>query len=274
MGFFLFLQLMDSIEVKPIGFFDSGIGGTSIWKEVHQLLPNESTIYLADSKNAPYGQKSKEKIIEFSLKNTEILLNKNAKIIIVACNTATTNAISILRNKYDVPFIGIEPAIKPAGLITKTKKIGVLATQGTIQSDLFEQTSSSLDTTIEIIEQVGEGLVHLIEEGEINSTEMQNLLYKYLNPMIEENIDALVLGCSHFPYLISHIREIIGNKVKIIDSGSAVARQTRKVLTKLDILQKNNPKNNVTHEFYSNKNTKVLSELLNNKMVKILRKDF
>ena len=111
MGFFLFLQLMDSIEVKPIGFFDSGIGGTSIWKEVHQLLPNESTIYLADSKNAPYGQKSKEKIIEFSLKNTEILLNKNAKIIIVACNTATTNAISILRNKYDVPFIGIEPAL-------------------------------------------------------------------------------------------------------------------------------------------------------------------
>jgi len=265
---------MDSIEVKPIGFFDSGIGGTSIWKEVHQLLPNESTIYLADSKNAPYGQKSKEKIIEFSLKNTEILLNKNAKIIIVACNTATTNAISILRNKYDVPIIGIEPAIKPAGLITKTKKIGVLATQGTIQSDLFEQTSSSLDTTIEIIEQVGEGLVHLIEEGEINSIEMQNLLYKYLNPMIEENIDTLVLGCSHFPYLISHIREIIGNKVNIIDSGSAVAKQTRKVLTKLDILQKNNPNNNVTHEFYSNKNTKVLSELLNNEKVKIVRKDF
>ena len=159
-------------------------------------------------------------------------------------------------------------------MITKTKKIGVLATQGTIQSDLFEQTSSSLDTTIEIIEQVGEGLVHLIEEGEINSIEMRNLLYKYLNPMIEENIDALVLGCSHFPYLMSHIREIIGNKVNIIDSGSAVARQTRKVLTKLDILQKNNPKNNVTHEFYSNKNTKVLSELLNNKMVKIVRKDF
>ena len=117
-------------------------------------------------------------------------------------------------------------------------------------------------------------MVHLIEEGEINSIEMQNLLYKYLNPMIEENIDTLVLGCSHFPYLISHIREIIGNKVNIIDSGSAVARQTRKVLTKLDILQKNNPNNNVTHEFYSNKNTKVLSELLNNEKVKIVGKDF
>ena len=264
---------MDSIKDKPIGFFDSGIGGTSIWKEVHQLLPKESTIYLADSKNAPYGRKSKEKIIEYSLKNTEILLNNNAKVIIVACNTATTNAISILREKYDIPFIGIEPAIKPAGLITKTKKIGVLATQGTIQSDLFEQTSSNLDTTIEIIEQVGEGLVHLIEKGDIDSKQMQKLLYKYLNPMIEENIDALVLGCSHFPYLIPHIREIIGNKVNIIDSGSAVARQTREVLTKLGMIKKNHTKK-VTHEFYSNKSTKVLSELLNNKMVKVLRKDF
>ena len=263
---------MDSIEVKPIGFFDSGIGGTSIWKEVHQLLPNESTIYLADSKNAPYGQKSKEKIIEFSIKNTEFLLNKNAKIIIVACNTATTNAISILRKKYDIPFIGIEPAIKPAGLITKTKKIGVLATQGTIQSDLFEQTSSSLDTTIEIIEQVGEGLVDLIEKGEIESKQMQKLLYKYLNPLIEKNIDTLVLGCSHFPYLIPHIKDIIGNKIKIIDSGSAVARQTKKILTSLDILQNN--KNNFTHEFYSNKNTKILSELLNNKKVKLIKQHF
>jgi glutamate racemase len=271
-GFFYFYKLMNSIEDKPIGFFDSGVGGTSIWKEVHQLLPNESTIYLADSKNAPYGKKSKEKIIEFSIKNTEFLLNKNAKIIIVACNTATTNAISILRKKYDIPFIGIEPAIKPAGLITKTKKIGVLATQGTIQSDLFEQTSSSLDTTIEIIEQVGEGLVDLIEKGEIESKQMQKLLYKYLNPMIEKNIDALVLGCSHFPYLIPHIKDIIGNKIKIIDSGSAVARQTKKILTRLDILQNN--KNNLTHEFYSNKNTKILSELLNNKKVKLIKQNF
>ncbi len=271
-GFFYFYKLMNSIEDKPIGFFDSGVGGTSIWKEVHQLLPNESTIYLADSKNAPYGKESKEKIIEFSIKNTEFLLNKNAKIIIVACNTATTNAISILRKKYDIPFIGIEPAIKPAGLITKTKKIGVLATQGTIQSDLFEQTSSSLDTTIEIIEQVGEGLVDLIEKGEIESKQMQKLLYKYLNPMIEKNIDALVLGCSHFPYLIPHIKDIIGNKIKIIDSGSAVARQTKKILTRLDILQNN--KNNLTHEFYSNKNTKILSELLNNKKVKLIKQNF
>jgi glutamate racemase len=117
---------------NPIGLFDSGVGGTSIWKAINQLLPNESTIYLADSKNAPYGVKTKEEIIELSSKNTEYLLNRNAKLIVVACNTATTNAIKELRIKYDVPFIGIEPAIKPAALQSKTNVIGVLATQGTI----------------------------------------------------------------------------------------------------------------------------------------------
>jgi glutamate racemase len=125
---------------NPIGLFDSGVGGTSIWKEVHALLPNESTIYLADSKNAPYGQKSQDEIIALSIKNTELLLNNNCKIIIVACNTATTNAIKVLRATYDIPFIGIEPAIKPAALHTKTQKIGILATQGTLNSALFHQT--------------------------------------------------------------------------------------------------------------------------------------
>jgi len=190
---------MISSQNNPIGFFDSGVGGTSIWKEVHQLLPNEHTIYLADSKNAPYGEKTKEEIIQFSIKNTELLLNENAKIIVVACNTATTNAIAFLREKYTVPFIGIEPAIKPAGLVTKTKKIGILATQGTLNSELFEKTSATIDVSIKILEQVGEGLVNLIEEGEINSEEMNMLLKKYLNPMMKENIDALVLGCTHYP---------------------------------------------------------------------------
>ena len=120
-----------------IGLFDSGIGGTSIWKEIHQLLPNEDTIYLADSKNAPYGEKSKEEIIHLSCKNTEFLLNKNCKLIVMACNTATTNAIKELRAKYDISFIGIEPAIKPAAIHSKTQKIGILATKGTLNSELF-----------------------------------------------------------------------------------------------------------------------------------------
>ena len=179
-GFFYFYKLMNSIEDKPIGFFDSGVGGTSIWKEVHQLLPNESTIYLADSKNAPYGKKSKEKIIEFSIKNTEFLLNKNAKIIIVACNTATTNAISILRKKYDIPFIGIEPAIKPAALLSKTGAIGILATKGTLTSKLFEKTAKEYTKNITTIEQEGEGLVPLIEDGKLNSQETLTSDYVFI----------------------------------------------------------------------------------------------
>ncbi|MDP5093521.1 MAG: glutamate racemase, partial [Polaribacter sp.] len=156
----------------PIGIFDSGVGGTSIWKEIVTLLPNENTIYLADSKNAPYGEKSKDEIIELSIKNTEFLLNQNCKIIVVACNTATTNAIKTLRQNYAVPFIGIEPAIKPAALSTKTNVVGILATKGTLNSELFEATSSVFKSHIVIKEIIGKGLVDLIETGKINSPEM------------------------------------------------------------------------------------------------------
>jgi len=218
------------INNNPIGLFDSGIGGTSIWKEIHQLLPNENTIYLADSKNAPYGEKSKEEIIQLSSKNTEFLLNQNCKIIVVACNTATTNAIKELRAKYDVPFIGIEPAIKPAALHSQTQKIGILATKGTLNSELFCKNVEQFQD-IQIIEQIGFGLVELIEKGKINSIEMRNLLNQYLTPMIESNIDYLVLGCSHYPYLIPQIKKILPNTIKIIDSGEAVAKQTKKIVT-------------------------------------------
>ena len=261
-----------NIKDSPIGFFDSGIGGTSIWKEVVTLLPNENTIYLADSKNAPYGQKSKEKIIEFSIKNTELLLNHNAKIIVVACNTATTNAISILRDKYKIPFIGIEPAIKPAGLITKTKKIGILATKGTLNSELFENTSGQLDPEIEIIEQVGTGLVELIESGNIDSQEMDELLLEYLQPMREQNIDALVLGCTHYPYLIPKIRKITGNDIKIIDSGEAVARQTKNILDIKDRLHKE--KRQTSHQFFINQDKDVLERIVKNSFSQIKQLDF
>lgn len=261
-----------NIKDSPIGFFDSGIGGTSIWKEVVTLLPNENTIYLADSKNAPYGQKSKEKIIEFSIKNTELLLNHNAKIIVVACNTATTNAISILRDNYKFPFIGIEPAIKPAGLITKTKKIGILATKGTLNSELFENTSGQLDPEIEIIEQVGTGLVELIESGNIDSKEMDELLLEYLQPMREQNIDALVLGCTHYPYLIPKIRKITGNDIKIIDSGEAVARQTKNILDIKNRLHKE--KRQTSHQFFINQDKDVLERIVKNSFSQIKQLDF
>ena len=217
------------INKNPIGLFDSGIGGTSIWRAIHELMPNENTIYLADSKNAPYGQKTKEEIIALCEKNTELLLEMNCKIIVVACNTATTNAINELRAKYNVPFIGIEPAIKPAANNSKTQTIGILATKGTLNSALFSDVVKSYTNT-KIIEQIGYGLVELIEDGEIDSPKMNHLLEEYLQPMVNANIDYLVLGCSHYPYLIPQIKKLIPASIQIIDSGEAVARQTKKVL--------------------------------------------
>ena len=245
---------------NPIGLFDSGIGGTSIWSALHALLPFENTIYLADSKNAPYGQKSKDEIIALCIKNTDYLLELNCKIIVIACNTATTNAIQELRSIYDVPFIGIEPAIKPAATHSKTQTVGILATQGTLNSELFNKTARSFEHT-KIIEQVGYGLVQLIENGEINSPMMTQLLYTYLTPMVEANIDYLVLGCSHYPYLIPQIRKIIPSHIQIVDSGEAVARQIQNILkekTGFSVSEKS------TSLFYTNASSRVLLGILGN----------
>jgi glutamate racemase len=255
---------------NPIGLFDSGIGGTSIWKEVHALLPNENTIYLADSKNAPYGLKTKDEIIQLSCKNTELLLEENCKIIVVACNTATTNAIKELRAKYDVPFIGIEPAIKPAAIQSKTQTIGILATKGTLSSALFhENVAKHPDVTI--IEQIGHGLVQLIENGDLDSKEMNELLKSYLLPMVEKNIDYLVLGCSHYPYLIPQIKKIIPPSIKIIDSGEAVAKQTKKILEEQQLLNDSN--NKASQIFYTNSDPEVLKKIVK-PLESVFYKDF
>lgn len=246
----------------PIGIFDSGIGGTSIWKEIHSLLPYENTIYLADSKYAPYGPKGKDKITELSIKNTELLIKNECKLIVVACNTATTNAIKTLRESYDIPFIGIEPAIKPAALKTKTKVIGILATKGTLSSALFYKTTDMFTSGISVIEQIGEGIVPLIENGKIESNEMIELLKLYLKPMLEAHIDYLVLGCTHYPYLIPILLKLLPSHVKIIDSGEAVARQTKAILEQQKLLhtQITKPKN----QFFSNGNPEIMATLLGN----------
>lgn len=257
----------------PIGVFDSGIGGTSIWKEIIKVLPTENTIYLSDSKNAPYGEKSKEKIIELCIKNTDFLLSQQCKLIVVACNTATTNAISFLRKSYSIPFIGIEPAIKPASIKTATGVVGILATKGTLNSELFAKTSSSLDRNIKIVEQIGTGLVELIETGKIDSEEMQTLLRRYINPLLEANADCLVLGCTHYPYLIPQIRKIVGPDFPIIDSGEAVARQTKSILDKHQL--SNNSTSIGEHQFFINTNKKVLKQFVSEtNSIKISESDF
>jgi glutamate racemase len=256
-------------SAQPIGLFDSGIGGTSIWREIHTLLPNEDTIYLADSKNAPYGQRPKDEIIELSCKNTEYLLELGAKLIIVACNTATTNAIKELRAKYDVPFIGIEPAIKPAAINTKTNAVGILATKGTLSSELFNKTVSGFKN-VNVVEQVGYNLVTLIEEGQIESDETLELLQQYLRPMVQANIDYLVLGCSHYPYLIPQIKKILPESVTIIDSGQAVARQTQAVLAQNGLL--NTIPRQSSQVFYTNYKPEILQSFV--KGFPVAEKDF
>ena len=257
---------------QPIGIFDSGVGGTSIWKEIHALLPSEHTIYLADSNNAPYGGKGKETITNLCIKNTELLISKGCKLIVVACNTATTNAINVLRNTYDMPFIGIEPAIKPAALQTRTSSVGILATKGTLSSALFSKTSDLFASNIKVVEQVGDGIVPLIENGNLYSEDMKLLLKSYMQPMIDANIDCLVLGCTHYPYLIPILKDMLPKRVTIIDSGEAVARQTKAVLKDNNLL--NTETSIVKPQFYTNGNLEVLKSLLGNDEYNIDYLDF
>lgn len=222
---------------NAIGIFDSGIGGTSIASEIHKLMPNEDIIYLADSKNAPYGIKPKESIINLSHKNTKKLIEMGVKIIVVACNTATTNAIKTLRSTYQIPFIGIEPAIKPAVLKTENQRIGILATRGTLASKLFSKTSKRyVSQHIKVIQIEGEGIVEAIESNQHHRPEFIGKLNKQLLAFKNEDIDCLVLGCTHYPYISKQIQEFLPS-VRIIDSGFAVAHQTKNILKENNLLK-------------------------------------
>lgn len=219
----------------PIGMFDSGLGGLSIWREIKLRLPEESTMYVSDGSNAPYGTKSPNFIRQRAIEITEFLLERGCKLVVVACNTATTNAIQELRQSFKVPFIGIEPAIKPAALHTRTGRVGVLATKGTLSSHLFHRTKDLHTQGISIFEQEGTGLVEAIEAGKLQTEEVKELLKSHLSPLLEADIDVLVLGCTHYPFLIPLLEDLLPNKIQIIDSGAAVARQTEHVLESMSL---------------------------------------
>ena len=248
------------ISDKPIGFFDSGLGGLSVWQEVNALLPQENTIYLADSKHAPYGIRTKQEIIDLSAKNTEYLLEQGCKIIVIACNTATTKAIKYLRKNYDVPFVGIEPAIKTAAISTQTNSVGVLATEGTLISDLFTATSKKYASEIVTVSQNGTGLVKLIENGQINSPEIIDLLQQFLAPMIAQNIDYLVLGCTHYPFLKPLLDQLLPEGVETIDSGAAIAKRVESLL--MDNSLANTISTAGNHVFYTNRSTEIMKDFM------------
>ncbi len=218
------------MKSASIGVFDSGIGGLSVWNELIREIPGESMIYLADSANAPYGTKSRSFIVNRSRAITKFLIAQGCMLIVVACNTATGAAISTLRKEFDIPFIGVEPAVKPAALASKTGHIGVLATAQTFKGEHFKRSIKLYSHSVELHEKAGTGLVELIEGGMIDSPETRELLNGYLQPMVEKGIDQLVLGCTHYPFLIPIIREILPAGITIIDPAPAVARHTRKVL--------------------------------------------
>lgn len=247
----------------PIGIFDSGIGGVSVWQEIVRQLPGESTVYFADSANCPYGSRPQHEIISLSEKNTEFLLSKNCKIIVVACNTATAGAIEFLRSKYPfIPFIGMEPAVKPAVSHSKTNNIGVLATEATLNGKLFKETSQKYAGDVQIHMKAGKGLVELVESGQADSEEAESLLRQYIEPMMEQHIDQLVLGCTHYPFLIKRIRTITGNNVTIINPACAVAKHVKEILAQSSLLI-NSPQP-LYHDFYTNGNPLILKNLLKN----------
>ena len=243
----------------PIGLFDSGIGGISIYNEIRKTLPKESTIYLADNLNAPYGKKSEKEIINLSIKNTQKLIDLNCKLIVVACNTATTNAVEILRETFEVPIVGIEPSIKPAILATKTNHIGVLATEKTLSSNLFLETSNRFSGGVNIHEQIGYDLVSIMEESGIKEELLIGKLRKYIEPMLEKNIDNLVLGCTHYYFLKDILVKILPKEIKILDSSSAVCKRIKQVLESYNNTSKTLDTNN---QFYCNGNESVIQNFL------------
>lgn len=219
-----------------IGIFDSGVGGLSVWRELYREFPGETYLYVSDSGYCPYGPKSKEEVIHRAKAITEYLIANGAEIVVVACNTATAAAIEYLRGHYNIPFVGMEPAVKPAAINTKTGAIGVLATKGTFKGELYLRTLHKFASNAKVLEQVGEGLVELVESGNTDSPQAREVIGKYIIPMLEENVDHIVLGCTHYPFLEGVIREFTGENVQIVNPAPAIARRVGEVLSQRRIL--------------------------------------
>jgi len=208
-----------------IGIFDSGSGGLSVYREIVKLLPRERYIYYSDNANCPYGEKSCEFIIERARNITRLLLDKGCSIIVVACNTATAAAIATLRREFpDIPFVGMEPAVKSAALETRSGVIGVLATAGTLRASKYLETKEKYTEGLKVVEHVGEGFVELVERGELDGAAAEKTVRASLAPLLEAGADTIVLGCTHYPFLLPVIERISGPDVRIIDPAPAAAR--------------------------------------------------
>ena len=216
---------------NPIGIFDSGVGGLSVLRAVRAQMPAENILYFGDQGHIPYGPRPMEQIRDFSEAITNFLLEKDAKIIVVACNTASAAALTYLREKFpNVKFVGMEPAVKPAAEHTHTGRVGVLATPATFQGALYASVVERFAKGVKLYQNTCNGLVQEIEKGNLNGYETRKILEDALQPMLEKDIDTVVLGCTHYPFVIPLIQEIVGENVRVIDPAPAVARQAQRLL--------------------------------------------
>ena len=217
---------------NPIGVYDSGMGGLSVWRELRRALPGESLLYLGDGKNCPYGSRPAEEIRALADEAVGAMTGWGCKMVVVACNTATTAAISFLRAKYtDIPLIGLEPAIKPACLTTRSGVVGVLATERSLGGEMFRRTAGEYGEGIEIVTAAGRGFVELVEQNREDTPEAEECVREAMRKMIERGDDKVVLGCTHYPFLRGTIERVIGGRdIEVIDSSAAVARRAGELL--------------------------------------------
>ena len=242
-----------------IGVFDSGVGGLSVLDESLRQLPHHDYLYLADSENAPYGEKSSDWIAARSLALCKFLADQGCDAIVVACNTATAEAIAHIRASLTIPVVGVEPGIKPASMQSQNGIVGVLATEATLNSDKFNALLATLPSTCTFIKQAGAGLVPLIEAGKANSEETLELLAKHLEPIQDAGSDTLVLGCTHYPFLRKAIRQLLGDSMQLIDTSDAVVRQLKRQLEPLEKSTQGDIQGSVV--FISSKNEALLLEM-------------
>ncbi len=223
-------------DPRPIGLFDSGVGGLSVLRELRRLLPHETFLYYADEAHLPYGPRERDEIRGFAAHIAQFLLDRGCKLLVIPCNSASAAALHWLRGQYpNVPIVGMEPAIKPAAEATRTGVIGVIATRATRQGELFASVVDRFAANVRVEAQVCPDLVLLVEEGAPDTPAARAILANYLEPLRAAHIDQLVLGCTHFPFLSEQIRDYLGDGVTIVDPGPAVARQTARILTERNL---------------------------------------
>lgn len=219
------------LDECPIGVFDSGVGGLSVWRELVALLPHESTLYLADQANVPYGSRTREEIEALTHRATAWLMGQGVKLVVIACNTASAAALDSLRHRWpDMPIVGMEPAIKPASEQTFTGRVGVMATPGTLQAERFNTLVERFANGVEVYTQICPGLVEMVEAGHLDGQNVEDRLHLLLGPLLSQDIDHLVLGCTHYPFLAPAIQRVMGAEVTLVDPAPAVAKQVQRML--------------------------------------------